>query len=313
MKRSSILSLLSREIASLVSSVSRSVATVVSAPMTPELVFNPAASRGVGTGFAVEPRLFVTALHVVEKAREVTLLSVDGTAYSARVVARDPYSDVALLSLDEQGFRPLALGPTPPVGSLVLVVGTYLGRPWLSAYLGIVAGLHRHAEVGGRVIEDLVQVDAVVATGTSGGPVVDPEGRAVAMVIAMSVGGSFALPAESIGRAIRFYRRFGRVLRPFIGVHAAELTHGYAKLFGIPFWGRGVVVLKVLEGSPAAKAGIRPGDVIVEADGVEVKGLGVLRAAVERCAEEGRVLELVLWRRGRELRVDVDVLLEELR
>ena len=306
-----ILNMLSEALSSLIERASRSVVTVVSSPFKPEIVFNPVEARGVGTGFAVTEKLIVTALHVIEESSEVTVLTVDGRAYSAARVAEDPYNDLALLELREDSLTPLPLNTsTPRVGSVVLVLGTYLGRPWISAYLGIVSGLHRHVEMKGRVVEDLIQVDTSVATGTSGGPVVSSDGSGVAMVVAVSAGATFAVPARSIYSFLKFYRKFGRGVRPFIGVQTAELTAGYAKLFGVPFHGKGVVVLRVIENSPAKRAGLKPGDVILRAGGRIVHRLDDLRSYVEEAVMGNRVVELDVWRQGEVLRVTLEVLLE---
>ena len=256
----------------------------------------PEPQEGVatGSGFVIDDDGHVaTNAHVVAGAREVKVRFQEGSLVDAEVVGSDLSTDVALLKVD-RGEADLT--PLPPadsgavkVGDLVLALGNPLGLED-TVTAGIVSGKQRQIEApNGVPIENVIQTDAAVNQGNSGGPLLDMEGRVIGInsQIATSEGGTgfigiaFAVPSDTARRVIAELKDDGRVDRPFLGVSAVSVTAQLARQLELGTE-RGALVVAVSEGSPADRAGIRPaageggaltgvGDVIVEVGDSEVR------------------------------------------
>jgi len=307
---------LSDEISALVERVRDAVVTVVVEAVDP-LSLIEAPVRGVGSGFVVGEGLAITNSHVVGSASSVRIVYSDGEVGVGRVLARDPYRDLALFEVDRGGSRYIRMGDSDRVrvGELVLVIGSPLGIPGPSVTMGVISGVGRTivADEGRVVLEDLLQTDAAINPGNSGGPLVNMSGEAIGVttaVIPFAQGIGFAIPINHVKRFIAIISKYGRPIRAWIGVFVAPLTPELARLMGLE-GRRGVVVVRIVPGSPAEEAGVRRGDVILRAGGREIATPGDLRKAVEDSIDRGFV-ELELYRRGYVWSVEVPVLVEEL-
>ncbi len=248
-----------------------------------------ASGEGEGSGVIWDADgTIITNHHVVEGADDVGVALASGERLDARVRATDPLTDLAVLEVDASDLPAARFADTlPQVGEPVLAVGNPLGFEG-TVTSGIVSGLHRAVPSGGTTpaLVDLIQTDAAISPGNSGGALVDFEGRVVGVNVAylppaggaVSIG--FAIPSPTVTDVVEDLLDDGRVEHPYLGVSLTQLTPEIAERFGIRAR-RGAIVGTVEAGSPADRAGVEPGDVITGVDGREVQAvedvLGALR------------------------------------
>ncbi|MCK6551889.1 trypsin-like peptidase domain-containing protein, partial [Myxococcota bacterium] len=246
----------------------------------------------------------VTNDHVVRGADHVEVTLADGRTLEARVVGRDPSSDVAVLRLVRapDDLVPATLGESRALrlGELVLAVGNPFGVGQTVTF-GIVSAKGR-ADLGIEDYEDFIQTDAAINPGSSGGALVDLQGRLVGLntAILSRSGGhqgiGFAIPTEMVQPIAEQLLRHGRVVRGWLGISTQEASPALAEaldLSGV----RGVVVTDVPDGTPGAAAGLREGDVIVALDGEAITTAGTLRNDIARRGAGARV-RLTIVRAG---------------
>ncbi|ABL78924.1 peptidase S1 and S6, chymotrypsin/Hap [Thermofilum pendens Hrk 5] len=269
---------------------------------------------GLGSGVAVsEDGLVATNAHVVEGFEEISVTTPGGDHVRAEVVDVDPHYDIAFLRVERARLKPAELGDSDSlrVGQFVVAVGNpfgqLLGGPSLT--FGVVSGLGRSLRAEGKIYENLIQTDAPVNPGNSGGPLVDLEGRVVGITTAMipfAQGIGFAIPINEVKYALAQLEKYGRILRPWIGVYGLDVNPAIAYQLGLPR-AAGVLVLRVVPGSPAARAGVKPGAVILKLDGSEVKGTGDLVSKLrQKEVGEKAVLEVFYAGTLRRLQVTVE-------
>ena len=223
----------------------------------------PRRVMGEGSGFIIDPAGYiVTNYHVGGKAAGLRVTLQDGTELEAKLVGGDARTDLALLKVEPKQPLPavsFATGTPPRVGDWVLAVGNPFGLG-ASVSAGIVSA--RGRDLGAGPYDDFLQTDAAINPGNSGGPLFDTEGHVVGVNTAIvspsggSVGIGFAIPAELASHVVQALREHGAVQRGWLGVELAPVEGG-----------SGVRVVGVQRGGPAARAGLRPGDLITEADG----------------------------------------------
>lgn len=315
---SSLLENLNKEISEIVDQVKNSVVMIIYEKINIlDIIGLTQPIKGVGSGFVVGEGLVATNAHVVMDARVVEIMYPDGERGSGRVIARDPTRDLALVAIDRRDIKPIKMGDSDKLkaGELVLAIGSPLGLPGPSVSLGVVSALGR-VIIGGQgevVLEDLIQTDAAINPGNSGGPLVNLFGEAVGVataIIPYAQGIGFAIPINHVKRFIHMISVFGRPVRAWIGVYVAQLTPEMAKSIGIDTK-KGVVVVRVIPGTPAYAKGIRNGDVITKAGGVEISSPIDLRKAVEDNMDKGEI-EIELVRRGARYKISVPIHIEEL-
>lgn len=269
--------------------------------------------RGVGSGviYASEG-IIVTNAHVVAEASDVVVLLASGERLEAEVVAADPRSDLAVVRVDRSGLPAAAFTDVlPEVGELAVAMGNPLGLE-NSVTAGIVSGLERSLPVqAGTILTGLVQTDASISPGNSGGALVDGNGRVMAINVAKAgtaagaEGVGFAVPATTVRSVVPQLLEDGRVSHPFIGIRGAPLSPQAAERFGFDRE-RGVIVADVAVDGPAAEAGIRPGDLIVALDDEPIDDLGDLLGEL-RQREPGDRVEVTIVRDGEEETVELTI------
>jgi Do/DeqQ family serine protease len=242
---------------------------------------------GLGSGVLVSPEGYLlTNQHVVEGADDIEVTLSDGRSASAKLVGIDADSDLALLKVALDGPVPvIPLGDMAQlsVGDPVLAIGNpfNVGQTVTS---GIVSALDRN-QLGLSTIENFIQTDAAINPGNSGGALVDAEGRLVGINTAIfsrsggSMGIGFAIPVDIAREVMTSLIRDGEVTRGWIGVQPRDLTPEFADSFQLPVH-QGVLVTGVLRDGPAAKAGLKPGDVVIAIGGTKVANTQQLLRAV---------------------------------
>ncbi len=258
---------------------------------------------GAGTGFLIDPiGLVATNDHVVRGAAAVTVTFSDGSEVPGEVLGQDPLTDLALVRVPRPTGAPVTFGDSSQlrVGQFALAIGNALGLPGEpTVSLGVVSALGRPLPGTDFVFEGLIQTDAAVNPGNSGGPLVDLRGAVIGVTSAMipfAQGVGFAVPSNTVRQVLDQIRTRGRVVRPWLGISAVPLTESVRRRFGVAV-ADGVLVAGVAAGSPAEAAGLRPGDVVRRLGPFEVKGLRDLLEGLASLPMGGAVD--VGYRRGR--------------
>ncbi len=256
-------------------------------------------AQGAGSGVIFTPDGYIlTNAHVVDKARQVTVTLADGHDLPGEVIGQDTETDVAVVRVTSPDGKPLPsarLGNSDKlqVGQLVVAIGSPVGLQ-STVTTGIISALHRTLPgYGGQMIEDIIQTDAAVNPGNSGGPLVNSSGEVVGInvaVVQQAQGLSFAIPINTVQWVASQLMRNGEVRRPVIGVAAqsGQLPQSLRRAFKIEKE-MAVQVVQVVPGGPAERAGIRPGDVIYKMDDRAVGTVDDMRRYLERLADGTRV------------------------
>jgi serine protease Do len=281
-------------------------------PGHPEI---PVTANGSGTIIRRQGNNFyiLTNYHVVENAYRVSVRLEDETILKGIVVGIDPVTDLAVVrisspKLTDRNVVPLGDSDTVKVGSWALALGSPFGFEH-SLTVGIVSALHRELDQGETSYPDLIQTDAAINKGNSGGPLLDVEGRVIGIntAIATPTGGSigigFAIPVNTAKALLDELIREGRIVRGWLGVGIQELTPVLQDYYGVK---RGVLVASVEDRGPAARAGIASEDIIVSANGIETGGVAQLQRAVT-AIEPGRTVDVKIVRGGKPQSLQVEV------
>jgi serine protease Do len=264
---------------------------------------------GQGSGFFISADGYaVTNNHVVDHAKSVEVTTDDGKTYTAKVIGTDSKTDLALIKVDghdDFSFVKFA-GKNPRVGDWVIAVGNPFGLSE-TVTAGIVSA--RGRDIGAGPYDDFIQIDAPINKGNSGGPSFNVEGQVVGVNTAIfspsggSVGIGFAIPAETVTSVINQIKQDGHVTRGWLGVQIQQVTPDIADSMGLKK-AVGALVSQPQADSPAAKAGIKAGDVITAVNGQEVKTANDLARKVAEQAP-GSTAKLTVMRDNAEKTIDV--------
>jgi S1-C subfamily serine protease len=310
--------------------------TIVNVPADP-LFGNPLfpqqqRQQSLGSGFVVDKAgHIVTNFHVVDGAKQVRVSFSNGASLKATVVGTDPSSDLAVLKIDasSRALTPLALGDSDQikVGDPVVAIGNPFGLD-RTVTSGIVSAIQRAITApNGYTIDHVIQTDASINHGNSGGPLLNGRGEVIGVNSQIETGDSgsggnvgigFAVPSNTVKTVIAQLIRQGRIDRAFIGISAVPITRDLARVFRLPV-SRGLLVQSVQPGSGAAKAGLKAGttqvvlagesynlggDIIVDAGGAPVSNLDKLRDIVA-AKRPGDKLRLVVYRGSKKTNLEV--------
>ncbi len=262
----------------------------------------PRPTRGLGSGFIIDPTGYiVTNHHVVDNSKTIEVTMSDGRKLSAKLVGSDPETDIALIKVEATGLPTIALGSSAAlrVAEPVMAIGNPFGLDH-TVTVGIISGTGR--VIGAGRYDDFLQTDAAINPGNSGGPLINIRGEAVgiASAIASRSGGfqgvGFAIPIDLAKPIVQQLRTAGKVTRGWLGVAIQPLTPELAKSFKVAE-AKGALIASVQEGSPAERAGLKPGDVIVAYDGKPVTSPRALPPLVANTAV-GKSVELSVIRDG---------------
>ncbi|MDA1337403.1 MAG: trypsin-like peptidase domain-containing protein [bacterium] len=290
---------------------------------------------GGGSGFIVsEDGVIITNRHVVlDEEAEYTVFTTDGRSFPARVLARDPLQDLAVLKIDQEGiidaeenfsvkpFPAVALGDSDAlkIGQTVITIGNALGEFRNTVSVGVISGLGRTITASGgdfvETIEDIIQTDAAINKGNSGGPLLNLAGEVIGIntatvLDAQSIG--FAIPVNRATRDILQVKELGKIVYPFLGVRYSLITEAMAQKEGLPVtYGAWVTSdssgkSAVVDGSPAKRAGILSGDIILEINGERITKENSLAKLVQKHNLKD-VVVLKILREGQERILNVEL------
>lgn len=266
---------------------------------------------GLGSGVIVSPDGYIlTNNHVVEGADQITVTLADSRIAEARIVGTDPETDLAVLKIELDKLPVIVLGNSDHavVGDTVLAIGNPFGVGQ-TVTSGIISALGR-SELGINTFENFIQTDAAINPGNSGGALVDVEGNLLGINTAIysrsggSMGIGFAIPVSTAKIVMDGLVKDGKVTRGWIGVEPNELSPELAEAFGVAGANAGVIITGVLQDGPAARAGMLPGDVIVQVDEQRVRNVAEMMTAVASL-QPGQRADFEILRNGQSMTLNI--------
>jgi serine protease DegQ len=265
---------------------------------------------GLGSGVIVSPEGYIlTNNHVVEGADEIEVTLSDSRRAIAKVIGTDPDTDLAILriSLDKLPVIVWGNSDAAQVGDRVLAIGNPFGVGQ-TVTSGIISALGRN-QLGINTFENFIQTDAAINPGNSGGALVDVNGNLLGINTAIysrsggNMGIGFAIPVSTARQVLEGIVKDGQVVRGWLGVEPLEITPELAETFGLKQT-EGVIVTGVLQGGPAAKAGVKPGDIITRVAGEEIGNVSELLTRIAALTP-GKSAKIEILRRNDTLALDV--------
>lgn len=310
-------------IASVAERVSKSVVSIVASAKTTDFFGQSYDASAAGTGFIVSSDGYiVTNKHVIENTETVRVILDDGTSFEdVQIVATDPLSDVAFLKIQDVNDLPAAtLGDskTVNVGQQVIAIGNALGQYQNTVTVGIISGTGRSITASdgtGRnseTLSDMIQTDAAINSGNSGGPLVNAAGEVIGINTATSTTAEnmgFAIPISSIKGMLAQLIETGQAKRAYLGVYSIVITPEIARTYELPV-NNGVYLYSsanysaIISDSPASQAGLKDKDIITAVNGIEV---GASRSLANLIGEyqPGDTVQLTILREGKDTTVNV--------
>lgn len=271
-------------------------------------------SAASGSGFIItDDGYILTNHHVIEDSNSITVTMYDGSVYDADLIGYDQSNDIAVLKIDATGLTPVVLGDSDAmnVGDQVVAIGNPLGELTFSLTAGLISAKDRQITMSGGTTMTLFQTDAAINSGNSGGALFNLYGEVVGVTNAKysssSSGASidnigFAIPINTIRPIVESIIEKGYVSKPYIGVTVSNVS-SESQLYGLP---KGAAIQSVTEDSPAEKAGLQRGDIITNANDMEITSSDDLVSMVRKMAV-GDTLNVTVYRQGQTLNMTVTV------
>lgn len=268
----------------------------------------------IGTGFIVDPKgIIITNQHVVsDVSASYKVITEDGKEYSVVEILRDDSNDIALLKVDSTSLKALQLGDSDTllVGQTVIAIGTPLGEYAGSVTTGVISGLDRSVTTSSgwfgsttKIYENVIQTDAAVNSGNSGGPLISSEGKVIGINFATTANAdniSFALPINIVKQRLEEYRTYGKFIKPYIGISYQMISEYQAMFYEDVV--AGALVMNIDLDGPAAKVDIKRGDIITKVEGEDVKQSF---SYIIQSYKVGDEISLEVWRTGESKTVKV--------
>lgn len=271
-------------------------------------------SAASGSGFIItDDGYILTNHHVIEDSTSITVTMYDGSVYDAALIGYDQSNDIAVLKIEAAGLTPVVLGDSDAmnVGDSVVAIGNPLGELTFSLTAGLISAKDRQITMSGGTTMTLIQTDAAINSGNSGGALFNMYGEVVGVTNAKysssSSGASidnigFAIPINTVRPIVESIIEKGYVSKPYIGVTVSNVS-SESQLYGLP---QGAAVQSVTEGGPAEKAGLQRGDIITSANDTEITGSSDLVSMVRKMAV-GDTLNVTVYRQGQTMSLAITV------
>lgn len=271
--------------------------------------------KGLGTGFVFRSDGYIlTNNHVIEGAEEIQVTFKDGQKFSGRVVGKDPMTDIAVVKIDANNLPIVPLGDSDAarVGEFVIAIGNPYGLSH-TVTIGVLSAKGRPISAGdsGREYENFLQTDAAINPGNSGGPLLNLKGEVIGIntaILPYAQGIGFAVPINMAKSILDQLISKGKVTRAWLGVYIQEVTQEIAEKFGLKKY-QGALVADISPGSPAEKAGLSRGDIILKVDEKEIRNVTELQKII-RSYRPGDRVTVEVWRDKK--RMTFEVILDEL-
>ncbi|MBU0708298.1 trypsin-like peptidase domain-containing protein [Patescibacteria group bacterium] len=292
---------------------SPSVVSVLEKQLTYDFFRGPVLEESsIGTGFAVDKDLIVTNRHVVSSSSaEYTVVDNQETRFAVTKIYRDPLNDIAILKVDDGDFTGIELGDSESikVGQTVVAIGNALGRFANTVTRGVISGIGRGITASSGLgsyqqLEDVIQTDAALNPGNSGGPLLNLAVQVIGVNVAVGQGTEnigFAIPINSVATLLEDFRANKTLSRPYLGVSYLAVTEELAEERDLV---AGAYVNEVLNNTAAEKAGVKKGDIITHMGGVKVDKENTLGKLILK-HKAGDKIVIKVWRNGQDLELEV--------
>ncbi|HTY74075.1 MAG TPA: trypsin-like peptidase domain-containing protein [Candidatus Nanoarchaeia archaeon] len=290
-----------KKVLDMIERVTKSVVNISTVRLVHNMFFQTVPISGMGSGTIIdaEKGLILTNNHVVGGAQKIGVTLWNSQVIEGTIVGSCVARDIAVVKVDGKDLQFAELGDSDKlrVGQAVYAIGNPFGLsggPTVTT--GVVSALNRTIQSDQGLIENLVQTDAAINPGNSGGPLVDLEGRIVAIstaIIPFAQGIGFAIPVNAAKSCAIDILTVGGPRKPWLGVIGITLTEEIAQYYGLPI-GRGVLVTKIAEGSPAEQAQMRQGDIILEIDNAETASIDELIREIRKHKIDDKVRIFVI-------------------
>ena len=306
-------------IADVANSVEKSVVSILTETRTMSYFGGASTSAAAGTGMLVtENGYILTNKHVVDGANKIYVVLADGTEYeNVELITTDPLNDVAVLKIpDVSGLSPVTLGDskTISVGQQVIAIGNALGQYQNTVTSGIISGTGRNITAtdesysSSETLTDMIQTDAAINSGNSGGPLVNAAGEVIGINTAVYSDGNnigFAIPISSVKGLLNNIIENNSTTRAYAGIYYSNITTDLAKAYNLPVTAGAYVYSNsvyssVISGSPAEKAGLKDKDIIISVNGVKIGKAGSFSSLIGEY-KPGDTVELLVLRNGNEI------------
>ena len=273
--------------------------------------FTDTYESGIGTGFIVDSNgLIITNSHVVNDPNgEYSVVLKDGTTYSVDKIHLDEYSDIAILEITARNLPTVEFGDSDSlkVGQKAIAIGNALGRFDNTVTVGVISGTAREVQASSgfgqrKTYENVIQTDAALNPGNSGGPLLNSSGQVIGVNVATTLGAEnigFAIPVNVVKPILASFIEKGKIVRPYLGVSYVLITKELAKSRNMP---EGAYVSSVMQNSPADKAGLKRGDIILKVNDEKITGENTLSKVISTL-EVGDKVTLTIDRSGKELTI----------
>jgi serine protease Do len=290
--------------------VSKSVVNISTVKLVHHMFYQAVPVKGMGSGTIVDSQGYIlTNNHVVGGAGKITVTLWNGEVLEGKLVGACTVHDIAVAKVDKEGLTAAELGDSNElrVGQRVYAIGNpfgLAGGPTVTS--GVVSAVNRTIESESEMLENLVQTDAAINPGNSGGPLVSLDGKVVAIntaIIPYAQGIGFAIPINSAKDCAGETVKNGVSMRARLGIIGLSLTEDIARYYNLPVE-RGVLVTRVVNGSPAEHSGIVDGDIILRMDGAALNSVEDLVEEIHQ-RKVGQNIRITVLRRGREQVFDV--------
>ncbi len=273
--------------------------------------------RALGSGVIIsKDGYIITNNHVVENAETITVELFDKTRQKAKLIGKDPRTDLAVIKIkptSNMKYAKLGDSDKIKVGEWVIAIGSPRGFDW-TVTAGIVSAKNRTniGALGPSGYEDFIQTDAAINPGNSGGPLINLKGEVIginSLIISTSQGFQgmgFAIPSNMVKVISQSLIKYGKVVRGYLGVSIQDITPEMAKSLGLEIGAKGAIIADVVPDSPADKAGIKQGDVIIRYNGKEVEDASMLRNMVAQ-THPGTVVTITVLRDNKKIDLKVKI------
>jgi len=323
-----------RRVVDVYETVSPSVVSITTRVLRRDFFFNVVPEEGAGSGFVIDKAGHIlTNYHVIDGAESIQVSFGDQFVTPATVVGTDPRNDVAVLKVevDPAMLEPVTLGSSGDlrVGQWAIAIGNPFGQFGRTLTTGVISALDRTIEgPDNRVINGIIQTDAAINKGNSGGPLLDSSGRVIGITSAIfsptgtSAGVGFAVPVDTLKRILPDLLTYGRYRHPWLGIrYAYNITPGLAEVIRLPVQ-EGLLVVQLYDDAPLTAAGIRGaqtqeiignqrvylgGDIITAVDGKPVAQISQLEALLEGNYQVGYTVSVTVLRDGKNVDIPVEL------
>lgn len=266
-----------------VEKVSLSVVNIITKRVMGYDRFNAYEFKGAGSGVIMNPEGYIlTNNHVVEHSKKVDVYLCNGEKYEGHVVGTDPSTDIAVIKINGNNFYSGEFGDSDALrpGQMAIAIGNSLGLSGgPSVTIGVISAIRRNIPSERGILENMIQTDAAINPGNSGGPLIDSDGKIIGInnaIIPFAHGVGFAIPINIAKDVANELITYGQITRPWLGILGIDINPALASYYNLGS-DEGALIVQINKDSPADKAGLEPGDIILEIEGKPMKGMEDLR------------------------------------